>query len=283
MNAQRLATGVAIVSASTAYLVWRDHLLLLTSIPAVAAILGWRWRSRRSVGLRWRAALLVLVAVLAIATVWLAVMVVVMAGAGAVRGILPFTPEAVMRAIPGNSPEPWAVWLRGDRWIGAWTAIYLAGFTAVPLLALAWAAARGARAAALLVVGSHASTFLLCLPIFILLPIPDPWFGTGWWFGEPCPWWWKGMHERLVTFCFPSLHMAVGTAVVLAMGRVDRSPWSRIAWWSWLMVLAASTIALRTHWLIDLPAGVAVGVAAHAIGERVIRWHYQRFSIRAPA
>ncbi len=283
MRLYRLASGLSLLSASTAYLALHDHSVLLGTMPAAFLLLAWRWWRQRSVGLRWQASLIVLLAVLGICTAWMLVMGVVMGCAGLVRPQLPFTPETLMRAIPGNAPEPWAVMLRGDRWIGAWTSLYLAGFTAVPLLALAWAAARGARTAALLIVGSHASTFLLCLPIFILLPVPDPWYGTGWWFGEPCPWWWKGMHQHLVTFCFPSLHLAVGTAVVLAMARVNRSRWMQTGWWLWLAALAASTIALRTHWLIDLPAGIAVGVVAHRLGQRAIRWHYQRFSMCAPA
>jgi len=287
VNVHRLASGCAILSASTAYLVFRDHLLLLIIIPVVFAMLAWRFWRRRSIGLRWPASSVVLIAVVLIATMWLAVMAVVMSVAADVRERLPFTPEILMRAIPGNAPETMAIWLRGDVWVKPWTSLYLAGFTAVPLFALAWAVTRGARTTALLIVGSHASTFMLCLPIFIFLPIPDPWYGTGWWFGLPCPWWWQGMHQHLVTFCFPSLHMAVGTAVVLAMARCDRSPWARVSWWLWLVLLAASTIALRTHWLIDLPAGIAVGVIAHGLSLRLIRWQWrrthQRFSTCAPA
>jgi len=286
VNAQRLASACTIASASTAYLAIRHHWVLLSIAPVVFACVAWRCWHRRSIGLRWPASSLILIAVGLITTIWLAVMVVVMDLAWLVRERLPFTPEAVMRAIPGNAPEIWAVWLRGEMWIGLWTSLYLAGFTAVPLCALAWATTRGARTTALLIVGSHASTFVLCLPIFILLPIPDPWYGTGWWFGLPCPWWWQGMHQQLVTFCFPSLHMAVGTAVVLAMARCDRSLLARAGWWLWLVLLAASTVALRTHWLIDLPAGIAVGVMAHVLGQHLITWHWrrthQRFSIRAP-
>jgi hypothetical protein len=275
---QRLVSGLAVVSASSTYLAARDHNVLLAVIPAVASVLCWRWARRHGVGMRWRAAALVLAALLAITTAWLVVMALVIGAAGIVRNILPIRLEEVMRAIPGNAPEAWASLLGGEPSVGAWASFYLAGFTAVPVLALAWAAARGARTVALLVVGSHVSTFLLCLPIFIMLPVPDPWYGSGWWFGEPCPWWWKGMHQQLVTFCFPSLHMAVGTAVVLAMGRLDRAWWIRAAWLTWLVLLACSTIALRTHWLIDLPIGVAVGVAAHVLGQRLLRWHWHSFA-----
>jgi len=271
---RRLMVAWAVLAVLAAYLVLLDgrfHLGARWLVPVFVIALVARWRSRLPLGLRPWPAVIVLALTAGILFAWPLTMELVLRAAGSVRGGYANAPELAMRAIPGNAPEPYARILLGETLLPQWTEVYLAGFTAVPLIALAWTALHARATAALLIAWSHLGTFLLCLPVFLLWPVPDPWYGTGWYDGAPCPWWWNGMHERLVTFTFPSLHIAVGTAVVQAMHRADRRTWVRTAWWVWLALLAASTLALRTHWLIDLPAGVIVGMIAHRLGVVWIR------------
>jgi membrane-associated phospholipid phosphatase len=187
------------------------------------------------------------------------------------RAALPFVPEQAMRALPGNDPW-WAPRLLGDPSLRpAWSAIYLGGWLTVPLLALPWCATQGRAEAVLRIGWSHLACCALALPIFLLLPIPDPWWDAGWLGGLRSPPWWSGIADHVVTCCFPSMHVAVATVVALAAGRgAPRA--ERIAWWGWVVLLAVSTLAVRTHWMIDLPIGAAFGWLADRILGRVIGW-----------
>jgi membrane-associated phospholipid phosphatase len=185
------------------------------------------------------------------------------------RERLPCAPEHLMRALPGNDPW-WAPRLLGDPLLRPmWSSIYLGGWLTVPLLALPWCAAHR-RVDALLRLGwVHLTCCALALPIFLLLPIPDPWWDVGWLGGLRAPPWWSGIADHVVTCCFPSMHVAVATAVALAAGR-EAPRAERIAWWTWVAVVALSTLAVRTHWVIDLPVGAAFGWLADRILGRVV-------------
>lgn len=62
---------------------------------------------------------------------------------------------------------------------------------------------------------------------------------------------------------FPSLHVATATLALLSLLKVSRGV-SVIAALLWLAIVA-STVLLKRHYLLDLPAGIAVGALAHFV------------------
>ena len=79
---------------------------------------------------------------------------------------------------------------------------------------------------------------------------------------------------------FPSLHAAMGLLAVVAVGGHLRecrvSPWWRVALALWWVALLYSTLATRQHRLLDLLAGVLLGLIFHAllpITARTIQCH----------
>jgi membrane-associated phospholipid phosphatase len=57
--------------------------------------------------------------------------------------------------------------------------------------------------------------------------------------------------------CFPSLHLALATIASLCCARADR----RLGALAWTLtaLIAISSLLLKRHYLVDLPAGVALG------------------------
>lgn len=241
---------------------------------AVAAlllvVLAVRWRQRRPIGVAPAAGGLALAGTVWFACAWWWGSPTLFAAAGTVRAALPFAPEALMRALPGNDPG-WAVTPLGGSALRAWwEPVYLGGWLTVPLLAMAWFALRGHASAAVRIGWSHLTCCLIALPVFLLLPIPDPWWDRGWLDGLRAPPWWSGIAEQVVTCAFPSMHVAVGVAVLLAAWRVEPRWWARTAWCLWLTVVTLSTLALATHWVVDLPAGAAVGWLCDRLWTRLL-------------
>ena len=267
--APRAALGVAFACAAPALFVQSWTPLAIAAAVAVAGVAALRLVRRAPVGVPPLSGLIALVGVGAFWAAWTFGHPTLFALAERMRAALPFVPEAAMRALPGNDPG-WAPKLLGDPVLRpAWTVVYLGGWLTVPLLALPWCATHG-RADALVRIGwSHLTCCALALPIFVLLPIPDPWWDAGWLGGLRAPPWWAGIAEHVVTCCFPSMHVAVATTVALAAGR-EAPRLERVAWWTWVGIIALSTLAVRTHWLIDLPAGVGVGWLADRILGRAL-------------
>jgi membrane-associated phospholipid phosphatase len=263
------AVGFAVAWAVPALFLQTWTPLAIASAIVVGGFTATRLARRASAGVPPLVALVALVGVTAFWASWTFGNAALFALAERMRAVLPFVPEQAMRALPGNDPW-WAPRLLGDPLLRpAWSALYLGGWLTVPLLALPWCAAHGRVDAVLRIGWSHLTCCALALPLFLLLPIPDPWWDAGWLGGLRAPPWWSGIAEHVVTCCFPSMHVAVATAVAIAAGRgAPRA--ERIAWWSWVAVLAVSTLAVRTHWLIDLPAGAAFGWLADRVIGRVI-------------
>ncbi|MBA3685131.1 MAG: phosphatase PAP2 family protein [Planctomycetes bacterium] len=250
---------------------------ILPALPAARAtyvllVLLGALRAARELpcGLAMRPALLALAGMLGFVLAWQLGHAVLFSTAEKVRELWPVKLETVMSAIPGNRPEFMSAVLAGERFLPSWSALYQHSWLTVPLLAMLMFAARGRTDPAVRIALSHLVSSAIAIPIFVLVPIPDPWYGVGW-FGQAAPPWWQGIADHVVTAAFPSLHLAVATAVVLAAARCDRSPLARAAWIAWATLVACSTLALRTHWLIDLPAGVLVGVATDRLAGCILR------------
>lgn len=262
--------GLACAWVAPAWLIptwtWPVRLTALT----ILVVLVVRLRQRQPIGIPATAGAMALGGSAAFACAWWWGSPWLFATAEAMRARLPFAPEVLMRALPGNDPL-WAVAPLGGVTLQAWwITIYLGGWITVPLLAAAWFAVRSQREAVIRITWSHLTCCLIALPVFALLPIPDPWWDRGWLGGLRAPPWWAGIADQVVTCAFPSMHIAVGTAVLLAAWRVESRAWVRAAWSAWLVLVTASTLALATHWLVDLPAGAAVGWACDRLWTRLL-------------
>jgi len=63
--------------------------------------------------------------------------------------------------------------------------------------------------------------------------------------------------------CFPSLHLALATIAALCCARADRRV-GALAWTLTAMIALASLL-LKRHYVVDLPAGVALGAACYVL------------------
>jgi len=118
-----------------------------------------------------------------------------------------------------------------------------------------------AGAAANLACMTAAYACFLAFPVRILPPpgasvaqaagIPGPSTGFALFFDD------RGMN------CFPSLHLAMATIAALCCARADR----RLGALAWTLtgLIAISSLLLKRHYAVDLPAGVALGLACYAL------------------
>lgn len=80
------------------------------------------------------------------------------------------------------------------------------------------------------------------------------------------------MHALILSYdglinCFPSLHVALGLfsvlhAIAYLTARGGSRMWPVVSMWFWFTLLCYSTVALKQHYLVDIPAGVAVALVA---------------------
>jgi len=85
----------------------------------------------------------------------------------------------------------------------------------------------------------------------------------------------SSLHDWLISAvdgprnAFPSLHAAMGLlAVVTVCGHLRAcrvSPWWRVAFFLWWIALLYSTLATRQHRLLDLLAGICLGLSSFAL------------------
>ena len=80
--------------------------------------------------------------------------------------------------------------------------------------------------------------------------------------------------------CLPSLHAAI--SVICANALIDRHPLLRFQWLlmvTWVGLICWSAIAIRQHVLLDITAGLVLGVLVLAIPRRVIIFvrYFSRF------
>ena len=80
------------------------------------------------------------------------------------------------------------------------------------------------------------------------------------------------MHTLILSYdglinCFPSLHVALALfsvmhARVVLTTRGVRAKWPGIGMWVWFALLCYSTLALKQHYVVDIPAGIAAALVA---------------------
>jgi membrane-associated phospholipid phosphatase len=280
----RPVLGIAAACAAPALFLQAWTPLAVAAAVAILGVSTLRLARRAPIGVPPLAGIVALAGVAAFWVAWTFGHASLFSAAEHMRSTLPFIPEHVMRRLPGNDPV-WAPRPLGDPVLRpVWTVIYLGGWLTMPLLALPWCALQGRSDATMRIGWSHLTCCALALPVFVLLPIPDPWWDAGWLGGLRAPPWWSGMAAHVVTCCFPSMHVAVATTVAIAASR-EAPRLERAAWWTWVVIIALSTLAVHTHWLVDLPAGAGVGWLADRLLGRLIAaarlGHWLRPGIRA--
>jgi membrane-associated phospholipid phosphatase len=155
-----------------------------------------------------------------------------------------------------------------DRWVPfslAWLDIYQSIYLMVPVALLARTRDQ-LRAFAIGLLGFA----LVSFAIFILLPVRGPRLAD-------CPT--TGMYGMLIQIdlplnTFPSLHMAAAAyfscvAIRLTGGRLRQICTVVIP--IWVIIIAYSTLATKQHYAVDVPSGVAIGLAAYWVAWRKVR------------
>ncbi|MEW6273058.1 MAG: phosphatase PAP2 family protein [Thermodesulfobacteriota bacterium] len=104
------------------------------------------------------------------------------------------------------------------------------------------------------------ATMAVCFAFFLLLPVrcvpPPVEGGLDALLLPRLPWLQDGGWNA-----FPSLHVATATLALLSLLRVSRLV-GVVATLLWLAIVV-STLLLKRHYLVDLPAGAAIGALAH--------------------
>lgn len=158
--------------------------------------------------------------------------------------------EAVAEWVAGTMPG-WAEWsARPFSWVGGWIGLVLAGTVAVALLV--W---RRAWLDATVVLAAFAGSQLTANLLKLAFDRPRPEYGSA----VPLP----------PSPAFPSGHAAAATACVGALAVVLcarlAAPRARALVWAAAAVLgagiAASRVVLGVHWVSDVVAGAALGLA----------------------
>ena len=104
---------------------------------------------------------------------------------------------------------------------------------------------------------------LLACVSFVLLPVETtfpPRHVSGW----AAPWFELATTLSMRHNHFPSLHVAFALTAALALQPVLR-PLSRLLSWLWVMLVAASTVLIHEHHLLDIVAGAVLAVLAWRI------------------
>lgn len=78
--------------------------------------------------------------------------------------------------------------------------------------------------------------------------------------------------------CFPSLHVALAWSIALSFRRETHGTWLVSGALLWAALVSLTTLTTKQHYVADVPAGFAVGVAAVLLARRAIRRDSKAFS-----
>ncbi len=125
-----------------------------------------------------------------------------------------------------------------------------------------------------------------CYLFFIVFPCAGPWFYFA---ANSARWDFPGYlfvpimeyilkHGEIANGAFPSSHVALATVILCYAAKYTRANF-------WVMIfivlsLYASTVYTQAHYLIDVPAGLAVGIFFFLVGDKVKNWLERRLPIR---
>jgi hypothetical protein len=74
----------------------------------------------------------------------------------------------------------------------------------------------------------------------------------------------------------PSFHVAWLVLVAVVMARQSGSPTWRAFCWAYPVVMALSVVATGNHWVLDVPAGLAVAAVGAAVAQHLGRVRARR-------
>lgn len=114
------------------------------------------------------------------------------------------------------------------------------------------------------------AVFLGALPVFVALPMAPPRTQKGYVVDTMAA---RGIdieHKFLVRFynpiaAMPSHHVAFAVVSGVGLASRARSPAARIAWSAYPALVATVVVATGNHYVLDVPAGAALGAAARAL------------------
>lgn len=114
------------------------------------------------------------------------------------------------------------------------------------------------------------AAFLGALPVFLALPTAPPRTEPGFVVDTMAA---SGIdieHRFLVSFynpiaAMPSHHVAFAVVTGTGLAARTRSPLGRVAWRAYPALVALVVIATGNHYVLDVPAGAALGAAARAL------------------
>lgn len=154
--------------------------------------------------------------------------------------------------------------------------VYFAYWLFVPVVCITALLARGYRAAERIILAAT-RCFFVCYALFWLFPTEGPhfWFppGTGpalhpgFLFNHIL--FWITSSGEIRGGAFPSSHIAVALLLTLLARRATPALFPALAVITALMLPAV--VYLRAHYLVDVPAGLLVGLAAYALAPAEIR------------
>lgn len=167
-----------------------------------------------------------------------------------IRAATTFTETALDKLIPFSS---------------GWSWVYQTVYMAVPVVALSIERRRHLANYA----RGYWVMLSLCFAFFWLCPVKTP---------RPtdiAPDSLDPMHALILSYdglinCFPSLHVALALFSVLHVIAIlsDRgmsTKWPVVSLWLWFALLCYSTLALKQHYVVDIPAGIAAALVAFCL------------------
>jgi len=128
--------------------------------------------------------------------------------------------------------------------------------------------------------------YLISLPFFLFFPVPERWSAPD----TEAMLLSDKVSDRLIELvrplsgldnCFPSFHVSL-TVLVVAACFMFRVP-MRMSAAALGATIVLSTFVLGVHWLPDMMAGAAVGVASLLLARRILRRGRSPFLVKAPA
>jgi hypothetical protein len=114
------------------------------------------------------------------------------------------------------------------------------------------------------------AAFLGALPVFLALPTAPPRTEPGFVVDTMAATGIDIEHPHLVRFynpiaAMPSHHVAFAVVTGIGLAARSRSPLGRVAWRAYPALVALVVIATGNHYVLDVPAGAALGALARAL------------------
>jgi membrane-associated phospholipid phosphatase len=116
---------------------------------------------------------------------------------------------------------------------------------------------------------AHVLQFPLILPFYSTVRIDEVWYVLG--HPDPSQRGWSAEVARDVAAnCFPSMHTSVAIGIML-MALREKNPIFRWGMATYCVLIVFSTLYMEVHWVVDIVAGIALGIVAVRLADWVMR------------